>query len=209
MTAAQLCRLSRFAAVAIIASLFIAWSAPLPAAADDNILTNPNLTEGTGNDPVGWVPAAHVLELSTFNWLPQNPPELDVSSPQPNDAFWAQDLLLGPGWYHFTASVRSENVPEGNAGASLSIVDLGIGSPGVSGTSDWQNVGFYVKVGACGAEGRLACRLGGFATMNTGLAACRDIVGLTVDLPAPDGDPTFDLDARGYVGPDCPANSGS
>jgi hypothetical protein len=212
MTAVQLCRLSRFATATIIASLFIAWSAPRTAGADDNILSNPDLTEGSGNDPNGWVQAEHVTGVSAFSWLPaQDPPELDVSSPQSNDAFWAQALHLEPGWYHFAASIRSENVPQGPSGVALSLVDMGgIGSTELHGTTDWQNVGFYVKVGECGAYGRLGCRLGGFASMNTGLVACRDIVGETVDFPAPDGEPVFDLaQLFGDPYPNCPPPPGS
>jgi hypothetical protein len=73
---------------------------------------------------------------------------------------------LEPGWYHFTGAVRAEAVPLGTTGANLSLLEDGIISEQINGTTDWREVSFYLKVGESGADIIVACRLGGFAGLN-------------------------------------------
>src|SRR5260370_29545848 len=99
--------------------------------------------------------------------------------------------------------MRTEGVPTGNTGAYISILEDGIVSDFLYGSNNWREVGFYLKVGEAGADVELACRLGGFAGLNTGKAACRDFRGVKVDAPPADATHKYELDLirRGRLPP--------
>ncbi len=187
----------------IVAALLLAWAVPSSAGSKYNLLLNQDLTEGTGGTPDYWHREAYAQGRSELTWiLNQWPGQLEVSSAQPNDARWDYDFHLDPGWYHFTASISTKDVPQTGGGASLCLMELGVCSPWLQGTSDWQTRGLYVKVGADGLDAMLACRLGGYSAMNTGEAFCRDISAVQVDGPnLEDGDPAFDLDPEDGLTP--------
>jgi len=185
----------RVGPVAIVAALCLTWTVPSSAGYNDNLLLNPDLREGTDGTPDYWRPGAYLQCNSELTWnLDQWPGQLEISNAQPNDAGWGYSFHLDPGWYHFTASISTKDVPQPSIGASLCLMELGVGSRSLQGTSDWQTVGFYVKIGADGLDAMLACRLGGYSAVNTGEAFCKDISGFQVDGPNPDdGDPAYDL----------------
>ena len=106
----------------------------------------------------------------------------------------SRNLHVAPGWYYFTAAIRSDNVGDGNTGASIGLMEDGIISQQLHGTRDWTKVGFYLKAGDQGADIVLACRLGGFASLNTGKMACRDFKGVKLDNPPDNDTPRYDLD---------------
>ncbi|HEV3113388.1 MAG TPA: hypothetical protein VGY99_23120 [Candidatus Binataceae bacterium] len=166
--------------------------------ADQNLLANPNLTKGAGNSPDDWQSQAwqEGPEFSTYQWTHEEGKsgELSVTNVKPNDARWAQSLNLTGGWYHFTAELRAQNVGKDQTGASISIMEDGITSPDLKGTTDWQRVGFYFKVGPKGADLELACRVGGFGSLNTGTVFCRDIRMERVAAPPGGAESLFDLD---------------
>ena len=176
------------------------------AQAADNLLLNGDLTRGSGNTPDQWHAMAwkNGPEFSTFSWHHGQGAhaELEISSVQPNDASWAQNAHLAPGWYRFAASIRTEGVGEESAGASLSLGEDGISSRVLHGTTDWQTVEFYLKVGEPGADVLLACRLGGFSSLNTGKVFCRDLEASAVGQPPPGASLSYDLDlTRGWNKP--------
>ena len=190
-------------AICVIAFLavWILGSAGLVRAdTQENVLPNGDLTRGSGNRPDKWRTAGWKSgpEFTIYRWnhLPGKASELKVSSTKANDAYWAQDIHLAPGWYHFTASVRAEGIPQESSGANISILEDGITSPHLRGTVDWQTTGFYLKVGDPGADVSLACRLGGFSSLNTGKAFCRDLRAIKIDAPPANADAafTYDLD---------------
>jgi dolichyl-phosphate-mannose-protein mannosyltransferase len=184
-----------------VVSLII-WMAiggmPQPALASENLLANPNLVKGAGDSPDDWQTQAwqEGPEYSTYQWThdPGKPAQLSVTNIKPNDARWAQSLNLTAGWYHFTADMRAENVGKDNTGASLSIMEDGITSPDLKGTTGWQQEGFYLKVGAKGADLELACRVGGFGSLNSGTVYCRNIRMERVAAPPAGAQSLFDLD---------------
>jgi hypothetical protein len=186
--------------VLVLLAIVLAWGAARARADsqdDANVVVNGDLTRGFGNSPDSWRTAAWKLGSARFVWHhdPNASPELEISSTEPNDAYWGQTVHLSPGWYHFTASLRAEGIPPGNVGANLSVLEDGIISPQLQGTTDWETVGFYLKAGAAGADVLLACRLGGFASTNSGKMWCRDIRAVPVS-EAPTGTGfTYDLDA--------------
>jgi hypothetical protein len=186
----------RFALLAAAVLCLLSLSS---AARADSILVNGDLSKGTGNSPAGWRIGAWQSgpAFTTYTWRhrPGMLAYIEISSAKPNDAYWVQTVHLKPGWYHFTASIRAESVPDRAVGANLSIVEDGIISRQLRGTTDWQTVGFYLKAGAHGADVPLACRLGGFANLNTGKAFCRDFRVTRVAAPPPNAPYAYDVDA--------------
>jgi hypothetical protein len=170
------------------------------AVAKGGVVRNGDLSAGSGNSPAGWQASAWATGAgyTTFTWHHQRgaPPSLEIWNAKSNTADWAQKLHLGPGWYRFTASVRAEGIPRraNSAGAFLGLLEDGIVSRMLYGTTGWTTLGFYLKVEAPGAEVTLACQLGGHASPNIGKGFCRDIRGVRVAQPAPDSMPRHDLD---------------
>jgi hypothetical protein len=164
------------------------------AAAAGNLIVNGNLTEGSGISPEGWQSHQWHTGGSVLSWQPgASGGQLQIVSKEPNDAQWVQHLRLGPGWYHFSAQLRSHDVGSENTGASLCLLQNWVSSQELHGDHDWQNVDFYVKEGGGGAEVDLACRLGGYANLNTGEVECRAIQAAAVSAPAAGSGPQYDL----------------
>ena len=55
----------------------------------------------------------------------------------------------------------------------MSLDEDGISSLDLHGNSNWQKLGFYLKIGRHGADVDVALRLGGFGSLNTGRAFFR------------------------------------
>jgi hypothetical protein len=165
-----------------------------------NAIQNGNLFEGNGDAPDSWDTRAYKTgaEFTEYRWNhpPIEPASLEISSKQPNDARWEQNVRLAPGWYFFSAELRTEDVSTAGTGGCLSIIDHGVFlSRELSGSTDWQKVGFYLKATPTNDTFDLACRLGGFGALNTGRLFCRRFNLSKVAEPAADGNPRFDLEA--------------
>jgi hypothetical protein len=119
---------------------------------------------------------------------------MEVFSHRDNDARWSQPLGLLPGWYHISVEARTLNAQTFTTGANISILEDGISSRDLRGTSDWQRIGFYLKVGAKGADVEVCLRLGGFGRLSRGDAFFRDAQVVHVLGPGV-GEPSFDLTA--------------
>jgi len=167
-------------------------------AAETNLLLNGSLAKGSGEQPDDWRTEAWVNEPDAFQytWMHPtdgNPGQLVVNALKPNDARWMQSLTLAPGWYRFSTEVRTENVGSQQTGANISVMEDGAMSPDIRGTSGWQRVSFYLKVGGNGADIELALRVGGFGSLNTGKAFFRDVHAEKLAAPPPDATPVYDL----------------
>jgi hypothetical protein len=174
--------------------LLAACLVPSLVHAQANLLANSDLTLGSGDSPQSWrtdsltMPPGYV----TFEWLKdQQPPELEIWNYEPWDSRWSQSLHLKPGWYHFTASVRTENVGELDTGANISIMETWFASRNVRGTSYWEPIGFYLKV-TYETDVAFACRLGFYSSQNTGRAYFRNLSVTPVAAPGAD-DPSGTL----------------
>jgi hypothetical protein len=106
-----------------------------------------------------------------------------------------QSLSLREGWYYFSAEIRTENVGMQAQGATLSVMEDGVMSPELKGTTNWTRVGFYMHVGAKGADVEVAARVGGFGSLNTGKGFFRNISAVQVPALPPGAHPLFDLAA--------------
>jgi hypothetical protein len=85
-------------------------------------------------------------------------------------------------------------VASGATGANLSFLTDGIISADLHGTANWTTVGFYLRVIQAADEVTLACRLGGFASLNSGAMYCRDIEANPVSTPLAGADHVYELD---------------
>lgn len=173
-------RLGRYALVmlATVLALCAVPSASQCVAATSakrQFLLNRNFTTGSGNQPDDWRTEAWVEKpgATVYRWIHPghgHPGELEIDNLQPNDARWIQTLNLGPGWYHFTVDIRTEDVPADRIGATLSVMEGEIMSVDVRHSSGWTLVGLYLLVGKRGADVNVALRLGGYGSLNVGRA---------------------------------------
>ena len=182
----------------ICASFLFLVLTPRHVGAAQNLLQNGNFAKGSEDQPDEWRTEAWINTPDAFacHWHPpQNgaPGELEVDNLQANDGRWMQPLSLGPGWYQLSADIRTENVSTKEDGASISIMEDGIMSPEIRGTTGWQRVSLYLKVSGKGADVDVALRVGGFASLNTGRAFFRNATLVAVDALPAKAAPTFDL----------------
>ena len=184
-----------FASAAII--LLTIFSGAQGARAE--LLRNNDLSKGSGPQPDDWRTEAWIQEASAvaFNWThPANggPGELEVNALKADDARWMQSLSLSPGWYYISAEIRTEDVGAENSGATISVMEDGIMSPEIKGTTNWTRVGLYLHVGKKGADVEVALRIGGFGSLNTGRAFYRNTSVASIDAPPAAAQPTYDLE---------------
>lgn len=176
----------------MVATLSLVHARPAGAA---NLVANGDLSQGSAGAPADWKANGWMAGATTFEWQPGRDGQLIIINKRANDARWTQHLHLGPGWYHFSADLRTRQVGPTNAGATLSLLKDWVGSQELHGTNDWQPVDFYLKVGKGGADVDLACRLGGYGSINDGEVDCRRISAVAVGPPAVTTPRLFDLDA--------------
>ncbi len=187
---------SKIAAATVLCLIAVA-SVPALAHAQSNLLQNPDLSAGTGDSPQYWQHDAYTGPAGTvtFEWLNyEQPAELEVYNYEPYDSRWTQTLHLKPGWYHFTASVRTENVGVSATGANISIMETWFQSRNLTGTNYWEPIGFYMQI-LQETDVKFACRIGFYSSENTGRAFFRDLSVTKVDAPGAD-DPSFKLESK-------------
>ena len=180
---------------AAVLCLMAVGLAPSIGAAQANLLLNPDLSAGSGDSPQSWQhdPYSGPPGDVSFEWLSyQQPAELEVFNYQLWDSRWTQKVHLKPGWYHFTASARTENVGELATGANVSIMESWILSRHVEGTSYWQTLGFYLQVPK-ETDVLFALRLGFYSSVNTGRVFFRNPSVIQVSAPGSD-DPSYKLE---------------
>jgi hypothetical protein len=189
----------RFAAYVCAFLIESLLQAPRAVSAAQNLLSNGDLAIGSGAASVnGWRTEAWLQsnETTAYSWIrPVNgqPGELAVFSHHDNDARWQQPLSLGPGWYYISAEAQTRGVLSFHTGATISILDGGVGSADLRGDTDWHRLGFYLKVGAKGADIDVCLRLGGYSSLNRGQAFFRRPAVVQVAAPPNAAPYTFDL----------------
>lgn len=163
-------------------------------------LVNGDLSKGSGTSPDHWLTQAwqEGPSFSSYRWghdMATGAGELEVTNHRPNDARWVQSITLPSGWYHFSCEARAQEVGRNAAGVSISLLEDGISSPQLKGSTGWRRIGFYLKVGKRGADIELALRLGGFSSTNIGHAFFRDVrMRRLSKAPPPSAQPQYDLE---------------
>jgi len=187
--------------IALILTVIVALATAIAASADEsNLLHNPAFNVGSGNSPDNWRTEAWINspEAVQYRWIPPangQPGGLEVINRQPDDARWMQTMALGPGWYHISVDARAANVPTDKTGVNISLLEDGIMSPDLRGTTGWQRIGFFLRIGGHGADIEVALRVGGFSNLNRGAGYFRDASVERIDAPPPGAGPVFDLDS--------------
>jgi hypothetical protein len=188
-------------AALLIATLMAArFALAQPSPASGNLMLNGSFAAGSGNSPDNWRGEAWVNAPAAveYRWLPPadgREGQLEINNLQPNDARWMQSLALQPGWYYISAEVRAENVPADKTGANISLLEDGVMSRDLHGTTGWERVGFYLKVGKHGADVEVAMRVGGFSNLNRGIGYFRNASIERIAQPPAGATPVFDLEA--------------
>jgi hypothetical protein len=187
------------AAILLLAAFFgLIFMSCRPASSSGKsgtVIINGDLTHGL-KSPDGWRTDFQDSTAASFDWRQVGGlGEISISNLKPQDSRWIQDIHLIPGWYLFSASMRTAGIPKQSVGASLSILIGGIISPTSSGDTGWHRESFYLEVDQP-ADVQLACRLGGYGSPNTGKAFFRDIQVSRVDEPPADAGQKFDLDVE-------------
>ena len=210
---ATLCRADASAPSTTTAAPPIKAASPLAGATEGeapngpNLLVNGDFASGSGKSPDSWRTGGwyEAPTVTSYDWVhaPGGEAELVVNNRQANDARWLQTMTLQPGWYYVGAEVRTEEVPNGAAGASVSLDEDSMNSADLHGSAGWQRLGLYLKVGAHGADVDVALRLGGFGSLNTGRAFFRKARVVKLDALPANAAPTFDLSVvrRSLVAP--------
>jgi hypothetical protein len=191
----------RFLSAIFICAGVLALPTPRRAVAADqkNLLLNGDFKKGSEDQPDSWRTEAWINSPDAFqtHWhsYTDKPCEMEVNNLKPNDGRWMQPLTVPPGWYQLSVDLRTENVGAKESGASLSVMEDGIMSADIHGTTDWQRVTLYLKVGGHGADIDVALRVGGFGSLNSGKAFFRNASLIAIDAPPPSATPTYDLNA--------------
>jgi dolichyl-phosphate-mannose-protein mannosyltransferase len=190
----------RFSAI-LLCAILLAISTPRLVLADDqkNLLLNGDFKKGSEDQPDSWRTEAWINDPDSFvtHWhsYADKPSEMEVDNLKANDGRWMQPLTVPPGWYQLSVDVRTENVGAKESGASMSVMEDGIMSADIHGTTDWQRVTLYLKVGGKGADIDVALRVGGFGSLNSGKAFFRNATMFAIPAPPPNATPTYDLNA--------------
>jgi dolichyl-phosphate-mannose-protein mannosyltransferase len=188
-----------FLCALFLCAMLAAISTPHRAFAADqkNLLLNGDFKKGSEDQPDSWRTEAWINNPESFqtHWhsYTDKPSEMEVDNLKANDGRWMQPLTVPPGWYQLSADVRTENVGAKESGASISVMEDGIMSADIHGTTDWQRVTLYLKVGGHGADIDVALRVGGFGSLNSGKAFFRNASLIAIDAPPPSATPTYDL----------------
>jgi dolichyl-phosphate-mannose-protein mannosyltransferase len=204
--------LGAFFLCAMLAAVF-ARPRAASAAEQKNLLLNADFAKGSEDQPDLWRTEAWINNPDAFqaHWhYDSNQPNqstLEVDNLQANDARWMQSLTLQPGWYQLSVDLRTENVGAKESGATISVMEDGIMSPDIHGTTDWQRVNLYLKVGGHGADVDVALRVGGFGSLNSGKAFFRNASLVALDALPPSASPTYDLMAIRQQGAAVPIGS--
>jgi dolichyl-phosphate-mannose-protein mannosyltransferase len=192
-------RAPALAAVACAAAILLALSAGSARAAGE-LVKNPMLSDGAEGKPVGWTEEAYTLkpEVTRFTWQ-RNPlgiGTLQIQNLSGNDARWVQKVPVSPGtWYRISGWIRTVGVGAQAKGAYLSVMGSFSDTRDLRGTQPWQPVGLWVRTGSLDTTLTLAARLGGYSSLNTGMAFFTGISVEAAGQPPPQGEFIYGAEA--------------
>jgi hypothetical protein len=131
--------------------------------ADENLLRNGELREGTLNSPAYWRAQSLRHDSKTFAWShPQDAPgELQITRANADMAVWSQTVDLAPGWYRLSGELHAENIdPHGDVLIGISAGGDTLSLPiKVTSSSDWISGVLYFKIGIP-REVQIRCMMG-------------------------------------------------
>ena len=165
--------------------------APAYAFAAREIVQNPLLTQNRDGKPRFWKEAAYKLgdSAAAFSWSVGDDliGVLRIENKVPNDARYVQTVTVSPNtWYNVSGWGRAEKVGRDTMGLYLSVMGTFHNSRDLRGTVAWQPLSFWVKTGSLETSLDIACRLGGYSSLNTGTGWCTGISVTAAGTPNPD-----------------------
>lgn len=179
------------AIAASAASLLLVGLLAGPSSAARELVRNPLLNQGKSDKPLHWKAEGYRMEpeITTFEWSVDDMKigVMGIHSEQPNDARYVQTVKVSPDtWYRVTGFGKAENVGPTNMGLYLSVMGTFHNSRDLRGTLDWQPLGFWVKTGSLETKLQIACRLGGYSSLNSGKGWCTGISVTAAGSPQPE-----------------------
>jgi len=158
------------------------------ALASTEVVKNGLFTDGRDGKPAQWSSEGYLQEpaATQYTWAVDEAGlgTISIASSKPDDARWVQSVPVSPStWYQVTGWIRAENVGAQTMGVYLSIMDTFYNSRDLRGTTGWQPVELWVKTGRIETTLRLACRLGGYSSLNTGTAHCAGLSVVAAGTP--------------------------
>lgn len=141
-------------------------------------LANGSFEAMQSGSPVAWTQDAYQQgsEVSKFTLESSQAHAGDhflrIQNNQPNDARWTQRIQVKPSFiYKLTSWVRGNGIGSDKTGANISVLGVISTSQDVKDTNGkWEHVEFYGKTGVNQKEIVVAARLGGYGSLNTGIA---------------------------------------
>ena len=175
----------------LLASVSLA-EAP-PALASRELIRNPTLMQSRNGEAVGWKSEAYDAKegATLFEWeaSPSRFGVLSIDSRRENDARYVQNVAVSPGtWYRITGWGRTEEVGTARMGLYLAVMGTFHNSRDLRGTMAWQPLDLWVKTDSLTTKLPIACRLGGYASLNTGKGWCTGISVVAAGTPEPDAE---------------------
>ena len=181
---------------------------PMDAQAAREQIENPTLTQNRSGGPLGWKSEAYDAEAGAtlFAWevSPSRFGVLSIDSRRENDARYVQNVPVSPNtWYRITGWGRTEDVGTNRMGLYLSVMGTFHNSRDLRGTMAWQPLELWVKTDSLMTRLPIGCRLGGYASLNTGRGWCTGISVVAAGTPDPDARFVYgSLDGPSFVGGD-------
>ncbi|MEW6268590.1 MAG: hypothetical protein AB1689_04755 [Thermodesulfobacteriota bacterium] len=178
--------LARGSVVLAAIGFLLVEAAGAPASTD--LVKNGILTSGRDGKPDHWRSEGYAQDATQYSWAvgENGTGTLKIDSTKPNDARWVQNVPVSPStWYHVTGWVRAQNVGGQTMGAYLSVMDTFHNSRDLRGTTGWLPVELWVKTGRLETSLPVACRLGGYSSLNRGTAECTGISVVAAGAPRP------------------------
>lgn len=168
--------------VAVSIMLYVLTHTTAFATASDNLLLNPGFEEVSGGRPVGWQYDRWVSDRQTVDFYltdvhtKSGRYAVVIESAEPDDAKVMQTIVVEPNsLYHLSCWVKAKGIPTDKKGANLSALGILETSESLYDTANqWRQLHLYGKTGSEQTELTFTLRLGGYGSLNKGLAAFDD-----------------------------------
>lgn len=182
-------RIARSIVVASLVAGALIGVAPRAEAARE-LVRNPLLSQGKAGKPLHWKAEGYRMEpeVTEFRWSVDDEKigVMEINNKIANDARYVQTVVVSPDtWYRVTGWVKSENVGSTNMGVYISVMGTFHNSRDLRGTVNWQPLGFWAKTGSLETKLQIACRIGGYSSLNTGRGWCTGISVTAAGSPEP------------------------
>jgi len=180
-------RLARITSI-LAATLF--WMTVAASAADNNLIVNGDFNSAGGGVPTGW--SIHTLPGCGFRFEVHQrsgtPGEFELINEEPVESALQQSVTLKPGWYLFTAEIKTESL--GTAGSPPQLFARSATLPiqtmahPLGWTDDWKTLHLTFRAGTKVPEVVVGFGLGNWGRPNTGRLLIRNPTLVSTGAPS-------------------------